>query len=212
MMMMVFWLHIDNCLAYMACLSKKYFWSNVLNRLLLIAEGGTYAKIIYVEKIILCDVFQKWSKKFKVSRNRKHHKKRLKKTLVVMFSDFWLLTIFKSPLKNITNNIFFCAHNFEHNMDFYIVLTMFRFICLVQHSNIPSKQKKYYQTIMEKRMFRQIWRFQLRNTLKLSHKKKRNFNQSTHYFSKLRSFFKAFWRCFSHVYGHKKDLQPKLKL
>ena len=46
--------------------------------------------------------------------------------------------------------IFFCAQNFEHNMDFYIVLTMFRFICLVQHSNIPSKQKKYYQTIMEK--------------------------------------------------------------
>jgi hypothetical protein len=26
-------------------------------------------------------------------------------------------------------------------MDFYIVLTMFHFICLVQHSNIPSKQK-----------------------------------------------------------------------
>jgi len=88
MMMMVFWPHIYNCLAYMASLAKKYFWSNVLNRSLLIAEGGTYAKIIYVEKIILCDVFQKWSKKFKFSRNRKHHEKRLKKTLVVMFSDF----------------------------------------------------------------------------------------------------------------------------
>jgi len=107
MMMMVFWPHICNCLAYMASLAKKYFWSNVLNRSLFIAEGGTYAKMIYVEKIILCDVFQKWSKKFKFSRNQKHHKKRLKKTLVVMFSDFWLLTIFKSPLKNITNNIFF---------------------------------------------------------------------------------------------------------
>ena len=103
-MMMMVWPHLYNCLAYMAILAKKYFWSNVL-------------------------------------RNRKHHEKRLKKTLVVMFSNFWLLTIFKSPLKNITNNIFFCAQNFEHNMDFYIVLTMFHFICLVQHSNIPSKQK-----------------------------------------------------------------------
>ena len=204
MMMMVFWPHIYNCLAYMASLAEEYFWSNVLNRSLLIAEGGTYAKTIYVEKTIPCYVFQKWSKKFMLSRNQKHHKKRLKKTLVVMFSDFWLLTIFKSPLKNITNNIFFCAHNFEHNMDFYIVLTMFRFICLVQHSNIPSKQKKYYQTIMEKRMFRQIWRFQLRNTLKLSHKKKRNFNQSTHYFSKLRCFLKRFDVVFHMFMGIKK--------
>ena len=37
--------------------------------------------------------------------------------------------------------IFFGAHNFEYNMDFYIVLTMFCFICLVPHSNIPSKPK-----------------------------------------------------------------------
>ena len=36
----------------------------------------------------------------------------------------------------------FFAQNFEYNMDFYIVLTMFCFVCLVQHSNIPSKQKK----------------------------------------------------------------------
>ena len=112
MMMMVFWPHIYNCLAYMASLAKKYFWSNVLNRSLLIAEGGTYAKIWYVETIIPCYVFQKWSNKFKLSRNRKHHKKRLKKTLVVMFSDFWLLTIFKSPLKNITNYIFFLCTKF----------------------------------------------------------------------------------------------------
>ena len=89
-------------------------------------------------------------------------------------------------------------------MDFYIVLTMFCFICLVQHSNIPSKQKKYYQTIMEKRMFRQIWRFQLRNTLKLSHKKKRNFNQFTHYFSKLRCFLKRFDVVFHMFMGIKK--------
>ena len=82
MMMMVFWPHIYNCLAYMASLAKKYFWSNVLNRSLLIAEGGTYAKIRYVEKIILCDVFQKWSKKFKFSRNQKHHEKRLKKSRI----------------------------------------------------------------------------------------------------------------------------------
>ena len=79
---------------------------------------------------------------------------------------------------------FFCAQNFEYNMDCYIVLTTIWFICSVQHSNIPSKQKKYYQTKLEKRMFCQIWRFQLRNTLKLSHKKKRNFNQSTTLFFK----------------------------
>ena len=72
-------------------------------------------------------------------------------------------------------------------MDCFIVLTTFCFICLVQHSNIPSKQKKYYQTKLEKRMFCQIWRFQLRNTLKLSHKKKRNFNQSTTLFFKTTS-------------------------
>ena len=54
MMMMVFWPHICNCLACMASLAKQLFWSNVLNRSLLIAEGGTYAKMIYVEKIINC--------------------------------------------------------------------------------------------------------------------------------------------------------------
>ena len=57
---------------------------------------------------------------------------------------------------------------------------------------------------MEKRMFRQIWRFQLRNTLKLSHKKKRNFNQSTHYFSKLRCFLKRFDVVFHMFMGIKK--------
>ena len=34
----------------MASLAKKYFWSNVFNQSLLIAEGGTYAKMICVEK------------------------------------------------------------------------------------------------------------------------------------------------------------------
>ena len=151
--------------------------------------------------------------KFKFSRNQKHHETRLKKTLVVMFLDFLLLTIFKSPLKNITNNIFFCAHNFEHNMDFYIVLTMFCFICLVQHSNIPSKQKKYYQTIMEKRMFCQIWRFQLRNTLKLSHKKKRNFNQSTTLFFKTTSILlRHFDVVFYMFMGIKKTFNENKKL
>ena len=93
-------------------------------------------------------VFQRWSKKFKLWRNRKHHKKRFTKTLVVMFSDFWLLINFKSSLKNLTNDILFCAQNFEYTMDFYIVLTMFCFTCLVQHSNIPSN----------KNITRQNWR------------------------------------------------------
>jgi len=65
-------------------------------------------------------------------------------------------------------------------------------------------KKILYQTIMEKRMFRQIWRFQLRNTLKLSHKKTRNFNQSTHYFSKLRCFLKRFDVVFHMFMGIKK--------
>ena len=62
-------------------------------------------------------------------------------------------------------------------MDLDIVLTMFFFTCLVQHANIPLK--KINQTKLEKIMLWQIWRFQLRNTLKLSPKKKRNFNKST---------------------------------
>ena len=169
MMMMVFWPHICNCLAYMASLAKKYFWSNVLNRSLFIAEGGTYAKMIYVEKIILCDVFQKWSKKFKFSRNRKHHEKRLKKTLVVMFSDFWLLTIFKSPLKNITNYIFF-VHTIL-NITWIFTLFWQCFVLYVYcNTQTYHQNKNYCQTKLEKRMLCQILKFQLRNTLKLSPK------------------------------------------
>ena len=85
MMMMVFWPHLCNCLASFA---KKYFWSNVLNWLVLIAEGGTYAKMIYVEKIINCYVFQSQLKKHKFSRNRKHHEKRFKKRLTWCFRIF----------------------------------------------------------------------------------------------------------------------------
>ena len=71
-------------------------------------------------------MFERWSEKFKLSWNWKHHKKRLKKTLVVIFSNFGLLIIFKSPLKNLTNNIFllftkFLIYNgFLHC--FYIIL------------------------------------------------------------------------------------------
>ena len=147
MMMMVFWPHVYNCLAYMASLAKKYFWSNFLNRSLLITEGGTYVKMIYVEKIIHC--FQRRSKKFKLSRNR------LKKTLVVMFSDFWLLILFKSPLKNLTNNFFLCKtfwiyHGFLHcfgNILFY----------MFSATLIHTIKQKYYQTKLEKRMLCQIW-------------------------------------------------------
>ena len=42
----------------MARLARKYFWSNDLNWSILIAEGGTYAKMIYDEKIIPCEVFK----------------------------------------------------------------------------------------------------------------------------------------------------------
>ena len=47
----------------MASLAKKDFWSNVLNWLLLIAEGGRYAIMIYVEKIIIIIMFFKGDQK-----------------------------------------------------------------------------------------------------------------------------------------------------
>ena len=149
-------------------------------------------------------------KKFKLSRNRKHHEKRLKKTLVVMFSDFWLLIIFKSPLKNLTNIFFFCTtflvyHEFLHCFDNVL---FYMFSATLKH----TIKKKYNQTKLENRKLCQIWQFQLRNILKLSPKKKRNFKKSTTLFFKTTSFFTAFWRCVSHVYGHKKDLQPIQKL
>ena len=175
---MVFWPHICNFLAYMESLAKKYFWSNVLNRSLLITEGGTYAKMIYVKKIIKCYVFQRWSKFLKLSRNQKHHEKRLRKTLIVMFSDFLILIIFKSPC---------CS-------------------CLLQHANIPSN----------KNITRQNWRkeccgrfgnFSSEIPYNCHPRRKDISKNPQNCFSKLRCFFTAFWRCVSHVYGHKKDLQ-----
>ena len=50
-------------------------------------------------------------------------------------------------------------------------------------------EQKYYQTKLAKRMLCQIWQFQLRNTLKLSQKKKRNFKKSSTLFFKTKSFF-----------------------
>ena len=73
---------------------------------------------LYVLKKLFIVMFFKGDKKNKVSRNQKHHEKRLKKTLDVMFSDFLLLIISKPPLKNITNNFFFCAQNIEYTIDF----------------------------------------------------------------------------------------------
>ena len=49
-------------------------------------------------------------------------------------------------------------------------------------------KQKYYQTKLEKTMLCQIWQFQLRNTLQLSHKKEINFNQSTILFVKTMLF------------------------
>ena len=42
----------------MKSLAKKYFGSNVFNQSPFIAEGRTYSKMINVEKIMACDVFQ----------------------------------------------------------------------------------------------------------------------------------------------------------
>ena len=42
----------------MATLAKKYFLTNVFNQLLLIAEGGTYAKNLYVETVFLVMFFK----------------------------------------------------------------------------------------------------------------------------------------------------------
>ena len=109
MMMMVFWPHICNCLAYMASLAKKYFWSNVLNRSLFIAEGGTYAKIIYVEKIILCDVFQKWSKKLSFQETENITRSVWKKRLSWCFRIFDYLQ-FLNHLWKTSQIIFFFVH------------------------------------------------------------------------------------------------------
>ena len=95
--------------------------------------------------------------------------------------------IFKSPLKNITNNIFFVHkiwihHGFLHC--FYNVLC-YMFNATLKH----TIKQKYFQTKLEKRMFCQIWQFQLRNTLKLSQRRKEISRNPQHSFSKLRCFF-----------------------
>ena len=124
-----------------------------------------------------------------------------------MFSDFWLLIIFKSPLKNLKNNIFLGGTKFWINHGFFHCfdnVLFYMFSVTLKH----TIKQKYNQTKLEKRMLCQIWQFQLRNTLKLSPKKKRNFKKSTTLFFKTTSFFTAFWRCVSHVYDHKKEIQP----
>ena len=53
------WTNIYIYLAYMASFATtKKLW-NTLNWLALIAEGGTYAEILYIEQIMPCDVFQR---------------------------------------------------------------------------------------------------------------------------------------------------------
>jgi len=89
-------------------------------------------------------------------------------------------------------------------MDFYIVLTMFHFICLVQHSNIPSKQKNIIPDNNGEKNVSSDLAISAQKSLKLSHKKKRNFNQSKHYFSKLRCFLKRFDVVFHMFMGIKK--------
>ena len=105
---------------------------------------------------------------------------------VVMFLYFWLLRIFKSPLKNWIN-IFFCTkfwiyHGFLHCFDSVL---FYMFCATLKH----TLKQKYYQTKLEKGMLCQIWQFLLRNTLKLSSKKKRNFKKSTTMFFKTTLFF-----------------------
>ena len=90
-------------------------------------------------------------------------------------------------LKSQIRNIFLCAQTFEQNMYFYIVFTMLWFTCLGQNLNIQPKLNKLPDKL-EKRMLCQIWQFQFRNSLKLSHKKKRNVNCSTTIFSKTKYF------------------------
>ena len=57
-------------------------------------------KLYMLKKLFIVRVF-KGDQKIKLSRKQKHHEKRLKKTLDVMFLDFLLLIIFKPPLKNL---------------------------------------------------------------------------------------------------------------
>ena len=148
-------------------------------------------------------------KKIKVIKKPKTSLSAFTKTLVVMFLDFWLLILFKSHLKNLTNKKKLCTkfwinHGFVHCFDIFL---FYMFSVTLKH----TIKQKYYNPKLEKRMLCQIWQFQLRNTLKLSPKKKRNFKKSTTLFFKT-TFFTAFWCCVTHVFGHKKNLQPIQKL
>ena len=84
--------------------------------------GGTYAKMLYVEKSVPFDVFQE----------------------LFFLDPSW---------KKITNSFLFpCAQNFEYKTGFDIILTFVWLKCLVQHSNIPSKQNKLLGKTGEKKM------------------------------------------------------------
>ena len=107
-----------------------------------------------------------------------------------MFSDFWFLIFFKSPLKNLKNNFFLCTkfliyHGFLHCFDNVL---FYMFSATLKN----TIKQKYYQTKLEKRMLFHIWQFQLRNTLKFSPKKKINFKKSKTLFFKTTLFLRHF--------------------
>ena len=81
--------------------------------------------------------FSKEIKKIIVIKKPKTSQEAFKKKVVVIFSDFLLPLIFKSPLKNLTNS-FFCAQHFEYTMNFYIVLAIFCFTCLKKRSWVKT--------------------------------------------------------------------------
>ena len=140
--------------------------------------------------------FSKVIKKTNLSRNRKHHEKSFLKTLVVMFSDFWLLIIFNLPLKNLTNIFILCTkfwiyHGFLHCFDNVL---FYMFSATLKH----IIKQKHYQAKLENIMLCQIWQFHLRSTLKLTPKKNFFFKKPTTLFFKTTLFFNGtLTLCFS---------------
>ena len=59
-MMIVYWLHIDNCLAYMASLAKKILLIKCSQSVAINCGSESICKNIYVKKIILSFFLQKW--------------------------------------------------------------------------------------------------------------------------------------------------------
>ena len=87
---------------------------------------------------------------------------------------------------------------------------MFWFTGLIQHSKIPSKQNKLPDKTGEKDVVSdlEIW---AKKYPKIVSQEENKFKiiPNTFFSNYVVLFFTAIWRCFSQVFVHKKDIQPK---